>query len=271
MIKSSKSLRSSLLLSLYFPLALFAFENNNTNKSNITMITMEQIPYGFYDPDGKPTGVLFDILKIIMKQSNIGNKNLLLPPIRIMHRMLAEPACTVVADTHEIVSNFDLVEPIGLEMKSGIIPRSGLIFADYASLANKRIAVPLGILFDQRFENDPSIIKEFPPKYLNAIRMLINGRVDGVAGSILALKYIAKREGVDAKKFGKPLALKINTMYLVCSKNLANEIKSKLKKTVKLLKQNGKIKHILEHYFGKNYLTNIKKKQNISLDSGLSP
>jgi len=271
MIKISKFLRSSLLLSLCFPLALFAFENNNTNKSNITMITMEQIPYGFYDPEGKPTGVLFEVLQAIMHQSGLGDKNLLLPPIRIMHRMLAEPSCTLVADTHEIVSNFDLIEPVGLVMKTGIVPRIGLNFVDYASLSNKRIAVPLGILFDEKFEKDQSIIKEFPPKYLNAIRMLINGRVDGIAGSILALKYIAKREGIDTQQFGKPLVLKMSSMYLVCSKNLAETSKNKLKETVTFLKENGKINHILEHYFGKNYLTNIEKKQNLSLDSGLSP
>jgi ABC-type amino acid transport substrate-binding protein len=211
---------------------------------------MDQIPYGYKDDKGNNTGVLFEVMNLIMQASGIGKKHTLIPSKRLGVKLFSgSPVCVIVANTPEVTIQ-SLIEPIGYPLKMGILPRNNRGITDYKSLTGKTVAVPLGIQFDERFHNDTNIIKVSPPQYINAIKMLQAGRVDAVAGALVNLKSIAKNLGMSDTDLATPIILMQNEMYLICSKEVLLATRQKLKNTVIHLKSTGKISTILRRYLG---------------------
>jgi len=216
---------------------------------NVDMLTLSQIPYGFVKPDGKTTGVLYEILNNIMAVSGVEKTNNIVPFKRVLARIHAKQQfCTIAAGTSQSAELFDLVEPIGYKMSAGVLPAKGIDLVNYASLKNIQIAAPLGAYVDKRFNNDTSLQKVVSSKYVNAMKMLISGRVDAVAGAIPALTYIAKTQGMDKHSFGKPLVFEPFDVYLVCTYGIPSDIRQKLKNALVNLKSNGKVQQILKRY-----------------------
>ncbi|NQZ83421.1 MAG: transporter substrate-binding domain-containing protein [Colwellia sp.] len=235
---------------LYFCVFFSSSEQIKENKNDVIMITMEQIPYGYLSSEGKTIGVLYDILNEIIRDSGIGQVNQLMPPKRIFSYMMKkQKVCSLLAGVPSIVSNFDLIEPIGYELTAGILPKAGIKLVNYSDLKNITIAVPLGIKINSKFNSDASLIKVHPPEYLNAIRMLKKGRVDAIAGAVSNLLYIAKLEGMQLDVFDKPFVFSRIGVYLVCSKSLDKSIRNKLKQSVIRLKLAGIIQKTLDRYF----------------------
>jgi polar amino acid transport system substrate-binding protein len=218
------------------------------SQTEISMVTMDQIPYGYKDSEGKEVGVLFDIMNAIMHVSGIGEKNTLIPSKRLGVMLLSgSSVCVIVANTPDVTTP-SLIAPIGYSLKMGILPKIDSGITDYKSLTGKTVAVPLGVQFDTLFHNDTSIIKVSPPQYINAIKMLKAGRVDAVAGALINLQSIAKSVGMQEKDLAPPIILSQNQMYIICSKEVLTPIRQKLKKAVEQLRETGEIQTILRRY-----------------------
>ncbi len=219
-------------------------------KDNVSIVTMEQVPYGFKADNEKTAGVFYEILNNIIIASDIDPENRLLPLNRLFTTMYTrQDMCSLIADTPEIVDKLDLVEPIGLLLELGVLPKKGVILEQYSNLHGLTIAVPLGVYFDEHFSNDQTLSIVSPRNYTNAVKLLKNGQVDAIAGAILALKFIGIKEGMAATDFGSPLILSRNEVQLVCSYGLSKITRKKLKDTVIELKANGSIQDTLNVYF----------------------
>jgi len=250
MKKKCSSVYASVILTLVtlltFPLTCLAQEV----KKNLDMVTLGQIPYGFSTAEGELKGAFYEILNEIMVVSKIGNANNILPFKRVLARIRADKKfCTIAANDDDNTPLFDLVEPIGFKMVTGVLPAPTIELNDYSNLKGISIAVPLGAFISDKFNNDNTLIKVSSSKYDNAIKMLKSDRVDAVAGSIPALMYITKKQGIDKNYFGKPLLLQSFDVYLLCSYGLSPEVRSSLKKTLIELKSKGKVQQILNDYF----------------------
>jgi len=239
-----------LIVLSYFCAFISNSEQNEERKRSIAMVTMEQVPYGYISSDGNTIGGLYEILNEIILESELGKTNQLMPPKRIyLHMMAKEEMCTLVADVPSIVSNFDLIEPIGYELQAGILPKAGIKIQNYSDLKNLIIAVPLGVNFYDKFDNDSSLTKAEPPEYVNAIRMLNKGRVDAIAGAINNLKFIAKMKGMRNDTFDTPFILAKHNIYLVCTSSISKISRMRLRQSVIKLRENGTINAILKRYF----------------------
>lgn len=219
---------------------------------------MEQVPYGFKNELGTETGVLFDIaLELQQASQSVPSLALtqpyIIPTKRIISQLnQAHPVCTLVAESPIIADHFDLIEPIGFQLKAGILPAAGITLTDYQSLNDKSIAVPLGIMFDRRFHDDDDLNKVSVREYYNGIKMLAAGRVDSVAGAIPSLYYNAKMLDIPAATFGEPLLFVDFGLFLVCNDQLPQHQRELLKNLVIELKSNGSIPQLFESYFDLN-------------------
>jgi ABC-type amino acid transport substrate-binding protein len=223
-------------------------------KDNVSIVTMEQVPYGFMADNEKTVGVFYEILNHIITESDIDQENKLLPLNRLFIKMSTrQDMCSLIADTPEIVDKLDLVEPIGFPLNLGILPKKGIILDHYSNLKGLTIAVPLVVYFDEKFDKDQTLSIVSPRNYTNAVKMLKSGQVDAIAGAILALKFIGKKEGMATTDFGSPLILSRNEILLVCSHGLSKRIRKKLRDAVIELKSNGTIQDTLDVYFGRYY------------------
>ena len=231
-------------------LVILLAANVNSSEGDFAMIAMEQTPYGFVSEEGKVTGVLYDLLEEIRATSGIGAAVEIQPANRLLATLIrGKKSCTVVIDSPDVVSSLDIVEPIGYQLTAGILPVAGVKLKDYSSLKGKIIAVPLGILFDEKFHADKSLNKLSTPQYMNAIKMMKLGRVDAVAGAISVLKYIAGQEGLNAQFFDQPLIFVESEFYLVCSFKLSKNEREKLQQAVITLRSSGKTQEIFDSYF----------------------
>jgi len=232
------------LLGIVLLLAPLAY--SETMEKNYSMGSLEQIPYGFKEPNGKVRGILFDIMNEIIKQSGLSATNLLLPPKRLINELTrGVVSCSLLADTHYAQMLFDIIEPIGLKLPAGILPKKGVQLPNYEGLKNITIAIPLGIYFDDIFDKDEALTKVHPPQYLNSIRMLKYGRVDAVAGAIPSLLYIAKNEGMTNRDFGTPLILSNHEVNLTCRRSVNNNVREAMQTATKKLKKSGTIQGII--------------------------
>ena len=219
--------------------------------NDIQMLIMEQIPYGYITESGEKKGILYDILENVLISSNIENPVDIIPTKRLVFSMQDKHSkvCTIVANSPDMVLH-DLIEPVGFHLTGGVLPASGIILDNYASLKNITIAVPLGIMFDEKFHNDDTLKKVRPLNYLNSVKMLKLGRVDAIAGAIPILKFLAKEQGLKLSSFEKPLVMIEADMYLTCTKSVKKSIQKRLKSRLIKLKKDGKIQKLIDIYLG---------------------
>jgi polar amino acid transport system substrate-binding protein len=238
----------------YCCLALSTIIDAKENNNDVSMYTMEQVPYGYVEKSGKTSGVLFDILQQIIAESGLGVKggvsSQLVPTKRLALELTnKDNACALLSDDADISEKFDLVEPIGYEFQAGVLPRAGISLVNYESLKGKVLAVPLGIVFYERFDKDSELLKIAPPTYLHGVKMLKVGRVDAVVGPISNIMYLAKLEGMFQSDFSEPLVFTTNHIHLVCSKGIDKGIRNKLQQAVINLKLAGSIRKTLDKYY----------------------
>jgi polar amino acid transport system substrate-binding protein len=244
LILPSVTIFLTVLASLLLPLKAASSE------PGIGMIAMEQILYGFENEAGEKTGVLYDLLVEIRENSGIGLPVVIQPAKRLLATMSrGKKSCTIVINSPDVVNSFDVIEPIGYTLAAGILPVAGIQLKEYSDLKKIKIAVPLGIVFDDRFHSDTTLNKISTPKYINGIKMMKLGRIDAVAGAVSVLKFIAKQEGLNSHFFDDPLIFTESDLYLVCSFKLSNNERKKLQQAAIQLRSSGKAQDIFNRYF----------------------
>ncbi len=250
----NKTLKLLLIYFLSITFPSHAIESDALPESDIAMLTVDQMPYGYTLNNGKSTGVLYDILNEIKILSGINSENVITPVKRI-HNLINSNAniCLLAADSRLLKTKLDNIEPINFFLQAGILPKQDVELSDYSSLKGLTIAIPAGINVDDRFHNDKELTKVFPSQYLNAIKMLKINRVDAVAGAISTLQFIAKLEGIKAKELGSPLIFSQYSVNLFCSNNILKKTRNKLKAAVITLKKNGRITEIINNYFNNDH------------------
>jgi len=235
---------------------LFLLQNTSKafdEMNNITLVTMEQVPYGFKGTDGESTGVLYEILNNIMTASYVEQPNKLLSMKRLLATLSTQrKTCTIIADTPNVIDKYDFIEPLGISVKAGVLPIKGLVLTEFSNIGGITIAVPLGVSFNEELDKNKQISTVYPRNYVNALKMLKNGQVDAVAGPISTLKFVGIKEGMTASDFAPPLIFNKFEMMLVCNDGLSKGVRKRLKNAVIKLKSNGTIQGILDSYYGKN-------------------
>jgi len=231
---------------IWFSLLLSTFVNS---EEEIGLFVMEQVPYGFVDDSGENTGVLFDIMHDISRYSEMNGLVKILPLKRLLAALLKDKkSCSLLADAPVVVENFDLIEPIGYQLLAGVLPVRGVKLNSYDDLKGPILAVPLGIQFDRKFNDDDSLNKVTPPQYIDAIRLMKRNRVQAVAGAIDVLRFLARKEGIALHFFGQPLIFIEKDLFLVCSKALTKNERKTLQQSVIELRTSGRIQQLFTDY-----------------------
>ena len=193
---------------------------------------------------------MYEMLAKVREDSGIGKTISILPTKRLIQNVRTnKDTCTVTANTPGAINNSDLIESFGVNFEAGILPRAGVAIRSYQDLKGLTIAVPLGIKFDETFSNDDTLNKIRPVHFVNAVDMLMHKRVDAVAGNIAVFRYLAKQQGIGPDKLGLPLILKRLQLYLSCNKGMKPTLRSRLKNSVKTLRDRGAFKKIERTYF----------------------
>lgn len=220
--------------------------------SEIQLGILEMTPYAYKTDQNNFTGALYEVA-LLLQNHKITSSELInvdvYPGIRVLKSLESENNfCTIAANTPDLTI-YDLVEPIGMTIGAGIVPKKGVVLEEYSQLTSLTIAVPAAIQFDEKFHNDTSLTKVITPEYANAVEMLVKNRVDAIAGGIQPIKNAAMLRGYDLDIFAKPLTFFEADIFLICNDTVSSGGRAALKETVMTLRESGEIEEILSNYF----------------------
>ncbi len=220
------------------------------NQYNMGIIGLA--PYAMAQDDGTTTGYMVDITMEIRKVTGLDGHDEVLP-LKRLHGYLAsgEVDCTILARVTLTENIYDMIEPIGKNIKSAIVARAGTRLSSYDDLKGLVIAVPYGVTLDKRFHEDTTLEKYPTNGYLQSTMMLQAGRIDAMIGVWDSYLYNMRNIGMGRNEIGDPLILNEVPIWFMCRPDFANEaVKTKLKETVRRLREQGVIRKIIAKYLG---------------------
>lgn len=166
-------------------------------------------PEGATEVDG--AGVA--MAKELIKRTGMPGKTLVVPFARVSAALQdgeADIAFMLWNDTHQ---SYSRKGALLTSLEFGILPKAGLSIGTYDDLAKLTIATVRGIQIEPRFDNDAALKRDEGANYDVAIKKVVAGRNDAVAGSLESLRENIASLSLQ-KEFGQPLVLRRNDIVV---------------------------------------------------------
>ncbi|MDV7340788.1 transporter substrate-binding domain-containing protein [Terasakiella sp. A23] len=211
------------------------------------LATIQQIPYSFIDKNGREAGYLYDVAKAILREAGYVDDVQMLPLKRMQNELQrGDVSFGILASTPYVVKHYDVVEPLGLNLDAGVLPRAGVEVYSYEDLMGLRIATPFGLKINDRFDNDSTLSKFETKDYNQSTIIMKRGRVDAIAGGVESITYNARINGYDVDgMFGTPLIFQDYEIALIKQKKFSDEkVIDRLRIAVRRLRDAGVFKEI---------------------------
>jgi len=238
----------SLLCFLFLPILVKA-----ADLDCLSGAVIKNKPIGYFNTEGKGTGVHWDFLKAIGTEADICINNELLPFARVWQGL--ESGSYDLAVGFSSPARDDKVIKVALirELKTVVVGTKGLNIRDYEDLIGLKIGKTRSTKLNRHFDQDSRLNIVELNDYKQAVTMLMAGRIDALAGSYKAIRYQTEKAG-----FPKYLIrsgfhlLGVKQQWLHMSKTSEfKEYIPQLKKAVNKLKKSGTLATLVS----KHYLT----------------
>lgn len=216
----------------------------------VRLDVMEIPPYGFFQKNGAPGGLLYEISQAILQETGLSGEIAVLPILRILMRLqTGRTHCAIFIRHGQTEADNLPVAPTGLEMDSVVIARPGVALKSYDDLKRLTLARSRGTVFGHQVDRDHTLNIVPTDEYRQSTRMLLAGRVDAMLGVGVSLRYNLIREGADPDRF-QLLKLNRNQMWLFCSRAhpIADNVLKRLRQAVKKLAAEGTLEKIMAPY-----------------------
>lgn len=208
-------------------------------------------PFGGKDDNGKLIGIIPEILQALKIESKL-DINVDITPYKRMFQAL-ETGTIDFAIFFLTDKSIDVALPVVkvYTLKNIVVGKENLNLSNYNDLLNHNIAVPNGVFFKNTFDSDPKLNKMLVPGFENAVKLLLRGRVELVAGPEISITHHLRNLDTTGQRLGKPYVIGRRSAWLQVSersKNLSPELLEKLADSINELRNNGTIKSILAKY-----------------------
>jgi polar amino acid transport system substrate-binding protein len=240
MKKKLLSLATAFALCISFPVAA----------RDLKFITLDVAPWASIDKKtGKPWGVFPAVVEEIARRTGSKISYTLHPFSRIDRELEAGGQdCTIIVWTEDrarIVKRGELVS----DHPMGVIARKGVPLKKYEDLQGKTVSTLRGLSIDPRFDADATVKRDYDDDYSMGLRKIAHGRIDGIAGAIPTIQYLARQEGLDSH-LGESLAITTIPLVLQCAKKSPNiDFMPKLDQAIRDMRDDGTLKRILDENF----------------------
>lgn len=217
---------------------------------DLKFITIDVAPWASADPKtGKPWGVFPAVVDEIARRTGAKITYTLHPFSRIDRELeTGGQDCTIIVwtdDRARIVEKGELVS----NHPMGVIARKGVAINSYDDLRDHTISVLRGLSIDSRFDADQNIRRDYDDDYAMGLRKIAHGRVDGVAGAIPTISFLAKQLKLE-DNLGNALQLSTIPLVLQCAKKSPNiDFMPNLNQAIRDMRDDGTLKRILDDNF----------------------
>ncbi|MCW9046161.1 MAG: transporter substrate-binding domain-containing protein [Alphaproteobacteria bacterium] len=212
--------------------------------------TLDISPWGFKSQTGESKGILNDIAYEIGKLSGLTINHSLEPLARVVEAVKASiPGCTIVARSPYSEAFSYPIADIKIAAQLIVLAKKETPLATYEDLKGLNIGVVRGSHFNHQFDKDTSFKKRFTKDDYQAVLMLQRGRVDAIAGPLMAFRFNMRRVNFDQNTLAPPLVLTERDFWVHCSKSgVSLEQVLKLQEATKKLVKSGRVSEIWHSY-----------------------
>lgn len=214
----------------------------------LRFITVEAAPWASR-PEA-PVGAFPELVREIERRTGHSIAISLNPFARVERELeTGEQDCTILIWTDARARVVQRGESV-YAMPFGIIARKGVPLAAYDDLPALTISVVRGVPISSRFDADDAVRKDFDKDYAVAVRKMVHGRVEAVAGALPTIAYLAAENGFGAA-LGERLVLSTVPLTLQCSWRSANlGVMPQLNEAIRAMAADGTLARVLanNHY-----------------------
>lgn len=197
-----------------------------------------------------PTGAFPDLVREIARRTGHSISISLQPFARVERELEAgEQDCAILMWIDSRAAVVERGETV-YAMPFGVIARKGVRLQSYDDLAPLVVSVVRGVPISARFDADADVRKDFDKDYAVAVRKMVHGRVQAVAGALPTITYLAESSGL-GDALGDRMVLSTVPLVLQCSRRSSNlDLMPQLNEAVRAMAADGTLSRMLEknHY-----------------------
>lgn len=207
------------------------------------------VPYAYMEK-GKLTGITYDIIQNLQKESNITIETKFLPYKRMLNDLeLGEIDFAIFFLSNYSESFSDKLIAM-YDLETIVIGKKDLKIQSHEDLLKLHMATPLGVDYNAKLSIDKQLKITRVQDYRNAILMLDNDNIDAIIGPKEIIMYQLQLLNMNISDFGKPYTLTKNTAWIQFSdKSQKKEYKKILKIAATKLLKSGIIDEIIQKYY----------------------
>lgn len=214
---------------------------------SLNFITIDVAPWAYRsEASADPQGA-FPAIVARLEQLTGYTIHMTLTPFARVDRELesGDHDCTILVPRDEqIVRHGEVITGHDI----GVLSRSDNPITDYADLQGKRISLLRGSSISEEFDQDPDILKEYDTDYLMALRKLDRERINGIAGAIPTLLYLAQEHEL-SDMLAEPLKLSEIPLMLQCSRNSEHlDLMESINAAARQMREDGSLQAIVDRY-----------------------
>ncbi|MDE1465901.1 substrate-binding periplasmic protein [Spartinivicinus poritis] len=200
-----------------FALIIFTFITHASSANEALRGSLPSFP-PFYDEQDLNGGAVVKLYKKIEKQLGLKLEVIPLPYARILMSLK-----TGDIDMAIIFKNSSIKEHVSYLAKVSesqvlVWTKMGISLENYSELKNLSIATIRKASFSEKYDNDQTIRKFYVDNYVQGLKMLDLGHIDGIVGSYSGIEYAAKRANVNLNTLGSPLLINSKEWWVHYSK-----------------------------------------------------
>jgi polar amino acid transport system substrate-binding protein len=227
-------------------------------QDDITFSTPSFAPFYSSTNNQLCKGITVTIFTQLLEGTNIHFKYVPYPYARMLHSLKTGQLDVALIFKNSMLTEYvDYIGPVS-KAKVVVLVNNKNIITNYADLYKLRsIAVIRSANFEQKFDNDNSLIKVEVEDYAQAIKMFKLGRVDAVVGSIVGLDYELRMQNIDVNILINAYVLGEKELWLHLSKKVRHtSLKSQLTLAVKKYYQDDLLYKVYLQYIDECLITN---------------
>jgi polar amino acid transport system substrate-binding protein len=215
----------------------------------LKIITIHGPPWGYFDSDHRPTGMMYEISNRIAEVAGLPYTNTLVPYPRTAFELEHGNADFVLRFGNEQMER--AAHPVAaiVTMPVILVGPKGTTYHELRELHGRTVGVIRTSSYVPAFDSDTAINRYSVNDYVIMAKMLSVRRLDAGVGSSAGIYYGAYMAGIKPEELGPPLILGQNNFILyVSKKNATPEMLRALKKAADKLGSSGEIKQIVNKY-----------------------
>lgn len=213
----------------------------------VTFVTIEAVPWAATDPkSGEPFGAFVEIVEVLEQKTGLNIQTALTPFARIDREMeTGSHDCTIaIPRDMSIVAYGETLVTHDI----GVVSLKETPLDSLEALRNKRLSIPRGSSISQVLEGDFNLTVEEDTDYLIALHKLQRGRVDGVAGAVPTIFYIARENNL-YHLLADPVKLSDIPLMLQCSRKSEHlDLLPVFNEAIRSMREDGSLKAITDKY-----------------------